>query len=333
MKVLHNEFGFLQLFAEGGGDGGAPAAGGESSAVTGDATPSALPKNVPERAKKFYAMAMEKRGQKVDTVQPNPAIASANTPTEEAESPKESQPQEAPPKKMSYKELIESDEYKEDHERHIQKVLRDRRKRSDAEAAETNELLSLIGQKYGLDASSATFRTDLMNAVKEDDSVYEKYAEEHDIPISEAKRVKGLEEQLKRAKQEAQQRRDAEETDRIMTALRREGEKTKALYPDFDLDTAMKNPQYMRLVTALNGDTTQAYKALNHDALVQAAERKAAAQSKQAVANSVRSNLSRPSEGGISSTTNNTPAPPDFRSMGLDGLRAWASKQRKNARS
>lgn len=328
MKVYHNEFGFLQLFAEGGGDGGAPAAGGESSAIGGGTANTELPKNAPERAKKFYAMAMEKKGQKVDTATQPTAPAQAPT-TEEAEPQKEADPQE-PPKKMSYKELIESEDYKEDHERFVQSLLRDRMKRHNAEASETNELLSLIGQKYGLDSQSKTFRADLMNAVKEDDSVYEKYADEHDIPISEAKRMKGLEDQLRRAQEEAKQRKDAEETDRIMTALRAEGEKTKAVYPDFDLDSSMKNPQFVRLVSAFNGNTTQAYKSLNHDALVKAAERRAAADAKQAVANSVRSNLSRPAEGGISSTTNNTPAPPDFRSMGLDGLRAWANKQRKS---
>ena len=328
MKVLQNEFGFLQLFAEGGGDGGAPAASGESSTGMGEATHSALPKNAPERAKKFYAMAMEKKGQKVDTAQPQTDLASANTSTEEAEPPKGSQPQEAPPKKMSYKELIESDEYREDHERHIQKVLRDRRKRSDAEAAETNELLSLIGQKYGLDASSATFRADLMNAVKEDDSVYEKYAEEHDVPIEEAKTIVNLQQQLNRANKAAEERKAAEEDARVINALRMSAEQTKAKYPDFDLDTAIQDPQFRQLTKAWNGNTTMAYESLNHNAIVQEAQRRAAAEAKQAVANSVRSNLSRPTEGGISSSTSNAPETPDFSSMNLKQLREWASKQK-----
>ncbi len=322
--MLH-KIDFLQLFAESGGDGGAPATGGESSASPVDVG-NELPANMPERAKKYYEMAKQKREQTVDTA----PIQKANTEPTTEEEPTIAK-QEEPPKR-SFKELIESDDYKADYERHIQRAVKDRTKRHDTEMDEVNQILAVIGQKYGLDSASKTFRVDLAKAVSEDDSMYERYAEEHDIPIEEARTVVNLKQQLDRAQKEAQARREAEEDARVVNALRRKGEETKALYPDFDLDSAMKDERFRRMTVALNGDTTAAWKAINHDALVSAATKKAAAEAKQAVANSVRSNLSRPAEGGISSTSNNIPTPPDFRSMGLNGLRTWAQNQRNKRR-
>ncbi len=317
----------LQLFAEGGGDGGASAAGGESSASMNETVAPSYPKNIPDRAKKYYDMAAKKT-QKVDTAAKETAKETKpNTiTTTEEENPANSEA--SIPKKLSFGELIESEDYKAEYERHIRKAVRDRMKTHEAERSETNELLSLVGQKYGLDTKSENFRTELANAIKADDSYYEKYAQEHDVPLPEAKRLMGLEAQLAKAEEQAKLAREQQENDRVINALRDKGAETKKLYPEFDLDTAMKDERFKRLTVAFGGDTTQAYKALNHDALQRKAVAEAESRAQAAVSNAVKSNLSRPSEGGISSTSNNAPATPDFKSMGLTGLRAWASQQR-----
>jgi hypothetical protein len=313
----------LQFFAEGGGDGGASAGSGESSAgtVSSESTQKTeYPKGIPERAKKYYDMAVAKT-QKVDTVAKDNAVKTENTPTEEEGTAK--QPPEASPaqtQKLSYKELIKSDEYKADHERHMQKAIKDRMK-------STDELLGLIAQKYGLDTASETFKDDLRNALKADDSVYERYAEEHDVSIEEAKRMVGIENQLKQATQAAEERRSEDEYNRTINALRSAGEQTKAIYTDFDLDTAMMDDRFRRLVVAFGGDTTQAYEAINHKALQQKAVAEAESRAQAAVQNSVKANRSRPPEGGLSSINANDVAP-DFKSMKLEQLREYAERNR-----
>ena len=312
----------LQLFAE-GGDGGA-SAGGEGSAVgveTGGRDPFA---NAPKKARDLYAkMQTEAKGDitsaKEEATATNKVEGTATT-TEE-ETPKQET------KKLSFKDLIASEDYKADYERHIQKAVKDRTKRHDTEMGEVNDLLALVGQKYGLDSASETFRADLTKAIQSDDSIYEKYAEEHDVPIEEAKTIVNLKQQLDRVNKQAEERRVMEEDARVINALRASAEQTKAKYPDFDLDTAIQDPQFRQLTKAWNGNTTMAYESLNHSAIVQEAQRRAAAEAKQAVANSVRSNLSRPTEGGISSSTNSAPEVPDFNSMNLKQLKEWASKQ------
>lgn len=311
----------LQLFADDGGDGGVAATTEASSAstVTTDTSGSGTeyPSNIPERAKKYYDMAT-KKAQKVDTAIPETPVAT--TPTEEETGT-------ASNKKLTYKEMIESEDYKADHEKYVQKLLKDRMKKHNAEAEKDLELLHLVGRKYGLDANSQTFKEDLSSAIKADDGIYEKYAQEHDVPIEEAKRMVGIEQQLERATKEEEQRRVAEEDAKVINALRDKGRETQSVYPDFNLDEQMADERFRRLVVAFNGDTTQAYEAINHKALTRRAVAEAEANAQRAVSNSVKANLSRPAEGGISSTSIADSAP-DFRSMGIDGLRAWAAKQR-----
>lgn len=309
---------FLQLFAE-GGDGGA-SAGGEGSSVgaeTGGRDPFA---NAPKKARDlFKKMQSEAKG---DITSAETKASDEDTPTTKEETPPTQE------KKLSFKELIASEEYKPDYERHIQKAVKDRTKRFDTEMGEVNEILALVGQKYGLDTASETFRADLTKALQDDDSVYEKYAEEHDVPIEEAKNIVNLKQQLERANKQAEERRIMDENAKVINALRTSAEQTKLKYPDFDLDTAIQDPRFRQLTKAWGGNTTMAYESLNHSAIVQEAERRAAAEAKQAVANSVRSNLSRPAEGGISSSTNTATDTPDFNSMNLKQLREWASKQK-----
>ena len=312
----------LQFFAEGGGDGGASAGGSESSAGTvagAEAPKTEYPKGIPERAKKYYDMAVAKT-QKVDTASKAEPVKTEATPTEEEGKAADPPAQQTQPQKMSYKELIKSDEYKADHDRYMQKTIKDRFK-SD------NELFAIIAEKYGLDTSAETFKDDLRNALKADDSIYERYADEHDVSIEEAKRMIGIEQQLKQVTQAAEERKAQDEYNRTIESLKSAAAQTKATYADFDLDTAMQDDRFRRLVVAFNGDTTQAYEAINHKALQQKAVAAAEARAQSVVQNRVMANRSRPPEGGLSSINVNDVAP-DFKSMNLAQLREYAAKNR-----
>ena len=93
----------IQLFGDGGGDGGAASSGtatdGAEGIVGGEIE---IPADIPEKARKIYAKAMQKRG-KVDTSQ------SVATPTAEANTPTATE-ETVPPQKLSFKDLLKSDE-------------------------------------------------------------------------------------------------------------------------------------------------------------------------------------------------------------------------------
>ena len=310
----------LQLFAE-GADGGALASssGGSSEAAgVSEAQNTAYPKNIPERAKKYYDMAV-KKSQKVDTANEAVMAEKAEHPT--AEEAVHHEQQQEPQKKLTYKELIKSEEYKAEHDKYVQRVVKDRLKSH-------YEILGLVAQKYGVDVNSETFKDDLRTALESDDSVYERYAEEHDVSINEAKRMVGIEQQLKQATQEAAERKEQEEYTRTIEALRSVAKDTRSEYPEFDLDTCMADERFRRLVVAFGGDTTKAYEALNHRTLKHRAVMEAETRAQAAVANSVRANKTRPLEGGISSINSAADSAPDFRSMDLAQLRLYAAQHK-----
>ncbi len=309
----------LQLFADGGGGA---SAGGDSgaTAATGGET-SSITNGMPDKAKKIFDGIMAKRG-KADT----PAEPSVPQPPTEEEAPA-TQPEQ---KKPTYREMIESEDYKAEHERHFQRALKDRTRRYEKEAERTNGLLAIMGSKYGLDPTSETFRDDLEKAINADDSIYEKYAEEHDMPVAEARKMVGLQQQIARTEQQAAERKAAEAAEEAINALKASGEATKKIYPNFDLDTEMQDPKFVRLTAALGGDTTLAYQAMHHNDIVYQTAQKAAETARQNVAESVRTNQHRPSEAGISSS-HSTNTKPDFKSMDRKAFNAYVAELRKRS--
>lgn len=330
-KILHYLLN-IQCFAEGGGDGGAAAGTGNASTSEDMGQgQEKLPHNIPEKYRNIYRKsAMRTTPAKGKVKAENVDTAAADTQSDNKENTTTTEKEETVPsqKKLSYQELIESEDYREEHERYIKSLFGKRMKKHDSDMAKANELLAMSGQKYGLDTKSPTFYEDLGKALSDDDSIYERYAEEHDTTVAEAKRIMGLERQLERAQKESQARREADEDMARINALKENGKRTKAEYPEFDLNTEMKNPQFARLAAVLGGDTTTAYRVVHHADIVSRAVTKATENATQAVAESVKANRRRPDEGGISQSTAQ-PTLPNFRSMNKQQLEAWAAEQRR----
>lgn len=283
----------LQLFGE-GGDGGAAADSGAtgegSEGFSGDEELA----RIPERAREMYKKAALKHK---PTSQPQP--------TEEAPADDDK------PAKMSYADLIKSDEYKEEHKAYMDKTIGDRLKKYKG-IEESNkkmaDALGIVANKYGLDPEADDFMEQLTGKISSDNSYYEEYAMQHDISTEEAKEILGLKQQVAAQKREEALRAKAqEEMDReaqqkaMLEELRANAERTKAKYPSFDLDLEMQNEKFRRLCAVNNGDTTAAYWAIHHDELMNAQSQVLAQQASQQAANNIAANRSRPIENGLSS--------------------------------
>lgn len=318
-KLLLN----LQLFGDGGGDGGD---GGSSSASVGEALGSEESgekdkelASIPEKAKKYYQKALEKHsGSTTDASAQNSDNAHATN-------------EQGTTEKLSYDELIKSDDYKEEHEAYIKKTIGDRLKKYkgiEADLGKHKELLDTVAYKYGVNPDDENFLSVLREKIDADDSYYENYAMEHDITTEEARRIVTME--RKAAKFDAQKEAEAkqEQMRQHIMVLRQNAEKTKAKFPSFDLETEMQDKRFRRLCAASNGDTTAAFMACHHNEIiantVQMASKKIQAQTAQAVA----SNKARPIENGISSSAPSV-VQQDFRNMNLSELRQFADEQRR----
>ena len=305
----------LQLFGEGGesGDGGAANPTGEN--VVDNSGENNIPASIPEKAKKYYEKAMAKTS------------ASKPKTSDKAQATNESSTTEKP----SYADLIKSDEYKDEHKSYMDKVIGDRLKKYksiEEDLRKHKSLLDVVANKYGVNPDDENFLGVLAEKIDSDDSYYENYAVEHDISTEEARRMVTMERKAAQfdAQQEEQTRQ--EQMRQQIMLLRQNAEKTKARFPQFDLDTEMQDERFRKLCAVSNGDTSAAYMACHWNeilpATVQMASRQIQAQTAQAVA----ANRARPIENGISSAAPSV-VQQDFSKMNLKQLRQWADEQRR----
>ena len=312
----------LQLFGEGGGDGGD---GGSTSASVGESVgakqpgENEIPADIPEKAKKYYQKAMEKHSG--STTESSLQNSDNGQPTNDQSTADE----------LSYEDLIKSDKYKKDHKAYMDKTIGERLKKYkglEDELGKHKAILDTVALKYGVDADDENFLQVLTEKIDADDSYYENYAMEHDISAEEARRIVTME---RKATQFDAQREEAERQEQMrqhIMVLRQNAEKTKAQFPDFDLETEMQDERFRRLCAATNGDTTAAFKACHHDEIIADTVRRASRQIQNQTAQSVASNQARPVENGISSSAPSV-VQHDFRKMNLQEIRKYAEEQRR----
>ena len=313
----------LQLFGEGGGDGGD---GGSASASVGEALggekkpgENDIPASIPEKARKYYQKAMEKHSG--STTESSTQNSDKGQPTND----------QGTTEKLSYADMIKSDEYKDDHEAFIKKTIGDRLKKYkgiEETLEKQKKMLDTVALKYGVNPDDEHFYDTLDEHIKADDSYYESYAMEHDIDTTEARRIVTME---RKAAQFDAQKQEAEKQEQMrqhIMILRQNAEKTKAQFPDFDLETEMQDERFRRLCAATNGDTTAAFKACHHDEIIADTVRRASRQIQNQTAQSVASNKARPVENGLSSSAPSV-VQPDFKNMNLQDIRKYAEEQRR----
>lgn len=302
----------LHIFGE-GGDGGSAEGGGESgvSVETASAEDAELSR-IPERAREAYKKAKAKN---------QPTVKPQEAPTQASEEGSNH---------VAYADLIKSDEYREEHKAYMDKTIKERFKKYEGlekTNAQMAEMLGIVATKYGLDPNDENFGTVLQQKIAEDNDYFETYAMEHDMSVEEARKNIELERKVRRleAEQEAQARAQAQAE--AIARLRANAEKTKAEYPDFDLETEMLDERFRNLCAVTNGDTTASYIAIHHKDIVANKVMTEANKAKVAVAQSIATGQARPLEAGMSNqnATVITP-PPSYKGMNAQQLREYGRR-------
>lgn len=292
----------LRLFGD-GGDGGASAGDGNAD-TSGENNELA---SIPEKAKGAYKIALEK------TKASKPADS-----TEAKASNTDSKP--------TYADLIKSDDYKDEHKAYMDKTISDRFKKykgMEDDNARMRGVLDTIATKYGIDSHSDDFVDAISKAVESDNSYFEKYAMDHDMTVEQARNNVNLERKVAAYEANEQTRMEQEQMRREFARIQENAVKTKQMYPDFDLDVCLQDANFARICKATNGDTTAAYMATNWKNVIPNQVRIASEQATQQIANSVKSNLNRPIENGLS-TRGAIVQTPNLKGMSARELKEYA---------
>lgn len=304
----------LQLFADGGdgGDGGSPGTVGENVGGNSGEEDKILA-SIPEKARKYYRKSTENKTPKADDKAQATYEPKGTT------------------EKIPYAELIKSEDYKDDHKAYMDKTIGDRLKKykgiEDSLGAYKG-MLDIVANKYGVNPEDENYLEVLKEKIEADDSYYEDYAMDHNISTEEARKIVTMQRKVEQYEAQQEQMRQQEQARQQIMMLRQNAERTKAQFPDFDLDTEMQDEKFRRLCAVNNGDTTAAYMACHYNDIIPATVQRASRQIQAQTAQAVASNKARPLENGISSTAPSV-VQNDFRNMNLQQLRAYADEQRR----
>lgn len=311
----------LQLFAEGeGADSSAESTGESAVGSSIEAKGEETPAFIPEKAKEMWKKAKENEKAKAK-------VSAEPTPTEEPKPPV----QEDAPKHIPFKDLIKSEEYKEEHRAYMDKTISDRLKKyKGIEESNTkmSQVLQVVAQKYNLDPNSEDYLDKLASAVNKDDAFVEDYAIEHNLSNEEARKQIEMRRKLDNYEADRIRREEEAETNRRTQRLFMAAEKVKAVYPNFDLDAEMQNERFVRLCQATNEDVMAAYEIIHRDEIKALQAQAMAQRATQQVANSVASNASRPIENGLSNRSAAV-VQTNYRGMTLEQIRAQAAEFRR----
>lgn len=198
--------------------------------------------------------------------------------------------------KPSFEDLIKG-EYKEDYNKKVNSVVKNRLKNAKETQAKLDGLypvMEALASRYKLDVNAEPQA--FIDAIYDDDMLYENESLERNIPVEDLKRMKKMEREnetmRRQLEQEALERENAEHMQKLFA----EAEELKGLYPDFDFDyESFDAPTKETFITLVNAGVPMknAYETLHPEIFAQAmgvVANKAA----EKVANSIKANKSMP---------------------------------------
>jgi hypothetical protein len=129
------------------------------------------------------------------------------------------------------------------------------------------------------------------------DRRYEEEAEAAGIPTEQYKRMQQLEQEhetLVKQQQEAQHR---QEMMQHIAGIKQQAEELKQLFPGFDLDKEMQNPEFIKMTSPGGISVKQAFFALHGDDLVPQLMAFGVQTGKDQISRTIQANQARPTEG------------------------------------
>ena len=286
LKLINPMYLNLQLFGEGAGTGGEGGTGAEGTqGVSGVA---ALPQT---KSSKSNPLANTKYGIQDDAAQ----VANVQTKVTDADG----VTTETVDRKAEFKKLIEG-EYKEEYGESVQDIVQKRLKNTKEKSDKYDSLfptLEMLSKKYGVDASDI----DALNkAIQEDDSYYEEEAMEKGITVQQLKEIRRMERENADLKKQMQEQSAKENASKLYASWMNQSEQLKSVYPSFNLEAEMKNPEFVKLLRA-GIDIRPAYEVLHQNEILPAAMQFATQEAERKITNKVMANGARPTENGNNS--------------------------------
>ena len=286
----------LQLFAgEGTGEGGAEGAAGANTADAGQSR--LLELGVP-------ADKIRKRAKNTPVKLPEGAVANApkskqKSSEQAAAAPTTEETKSEAPSRMSWDEIMADPEYNKEMQAVVSARLKSAKSAED-NLAKLAPALEVLARKHNLDIENMDYDA-LANAIEDDDAYYEDKALEMGVPLATAKKID--KDERGTARQERAKETTIEQQRYIshIKSLEQQGEAMKAVFPNFDLRTELKNPTFARMTSPNVGVSVEdAYYAVHRKEIQTAAMQATAQKTAANLSNAIQAGSRRPVENGTS---------------------------------
>ena len=219
---------------------------------------------------------------------------------EEAAPPPEEPKQTATPDRNAEFEKLIKGEYKDLYDARMQNAIRGRLKATEDTVNRFNALtptLELLAEKYGVDANDVEA---LNKAIEEDESFFQDEALEKGMTVQQLKEFRKMQRENADLKRQMSDQQTKERANMLYASWVDQGEKTKTVYPSFDLKAEMENPRFVDLLRN-NIDVRTAYEVLHKDEIIPAAMQFTAKTVEQKLTNKIIAGGQRPTENGMNS--------------------------------
>ena len=319
----------LQLFADGGEGGGEGAATGVEAVDPGQQRLLELgvpASKITKRASEAVAKHNQGASRPAPEQQPTQQVAAADAPTEETKT--------DAPARMSWEDIKKDPEYSKELQALVQSRLRS------AKGAEENlqklaPALEVLARRHGMDPANMDYAA-LAEAVSSDKSYYEEMAMEMGVPVETAMSIDRKDRDTARQQQQEAITLEQQRFQEHISKLEQQAEAMKAVFPNFDLRTELRNPAFARMTAPGGGVSVEdAYYAVHRKELQAAAMQATAQATAQKISNSIQANGRRPQENGTSgqapsvTTFDYRNASPEQRAKIKEAMRREAAQGRR----
>lgn len=190
-------------------------------------------------------------------------------------------------------------EHKEEYAKKFQKDFDSRHrdyKQIKDKVNSAQDVFSMFAKRYNIDSNDWN---GIAKAVMADDSMIEEQAMEENLTIDQYRNKMNTENELAMLRRERAEAQRQQTINAQMQEWERQSNALKQTFPDFDLDTELRNPEFVNALRA-GLSMNRAFYAIHGDDIISGAIASTARAVKQATAEDIKARRARPNENGIS---------------------------------
>lgn len=202
-------------------------------------------------------------------------------------------------RRKAYRDLMNG-EYKDLYTEDTQRIINRRFRETQAleqQVGQYQPLVDMLMQRYKIGDGDIT---KLTAAIENDDAYWSEAAEEAGMSVEQYKQFQKLQRDYNALQKAQQQRQSQEAAQRKLQRWYGEAEQVKALYPSFDLNAEVKNPQFLSMLKA-GVPVQHAYEVTHMEEIKAGVAAMQARATEKQVVDGIRAKGARPQENGTSS--------------------------------